>query len=735
MYDFEKIGKELLYRAPDILPSWLPGGKMRGHEYVCANLRGGNGESLSINMQTGKWADFAGTEKGSDLISLYAAIYGLSQIESAKKLSESLGVGHIEPIAKKEQILVSRPPSNNIDVVLDHYKYGKPVGQWLYSDAQGPLFYISRYECGGKKQILPWSWSNGKWVQKGWPAPRPLYKLPEILAAPEKPVMIVEGEKCAEAAQIIVGDTYIATTWPNGANAVDKSAWDALRGRKVLIWPDADDPGIKAAHKIAVILGNLCPEVKIIDVFGMPDKWDAADAVRDGWTWEKLKEWAKPRIKVASTTAYSVSRESQPQHVVAAAQANVSVTINNEETETSLPAKEIWDKLGLAQTSHGVVCNLDNVLRVLENHDKLSGVIWYDTFQRKFFTDWHTKKTREWEDVDSLNLLAYMQRDLGMRKVSDTMVQQAVVIYGRRHTRNSPKEWMDSLKWDGAPRINDFLIECLGADETVYSRSASKNFWLSMVARVFKPGCQVDNMIILEGAQGIGKTKVLRLIGGDWYTEAHESVTNKDFFMALNGKIIVEIAELDAFSKAEVTRIKQVVSCSVDRYRSPYGRFPMDIPRMNIFVGTTNEKNYLRDNTGARRFWPINCRRIDLELVNGAREQMFAEAVYRFKNGEDWYSMPAEETLIEQEKRRQVDDWEEVIENYVFGKSEITIVDIATSSLNIDISRLDRMTQLRIGGILRKLGWEKHNLLRNGKQKKTWVNTKNHYIYQKEMDI
>ena len=113
---------------------------MRGHEYVCANLRGGNGESLSVSMQTGKWADFSGTEKGGDFISLYAAINGLSQIESAKKLSESLGVGHDEPISKKETVLVSRPPNSSIDAVLDHYKYGKPSGQWLYSDTQGQFF-------------------------------------------------------------------------------------------------------------------------------------------------------------------------------------------------------------------------------------------------------------------------------------------------------------------------------------------------------------------------------------------------------------------------------------------------------------------------------------------------------------------------------------------------------------------------------------------------------------------
>ena len=135
-----------------------------------------------------------------------------------------------------------------------------------------------------------------------------------------------------------------------------------------------------------------------------------------------------------------------------------------------------------------------------------------------------------------------------------------------------------------------------------------------MKAREFSTGCQVDNMVVLEGVQGIGKSRALRALGGKWYSSASESVMYKDFYLILTGSLIMEIAELDSFKKAEVTRIKQVISSPHDYYRVPYGRDAQVYPRMCVFVGTTNEREYLKDTTGARRFWPIKC---DMSFLAG----------------------------------------------------------------------------------------------------------------------
>src|SRR5262249_11330228 len=139
---------------------------------------------------------------------------------------------------------------------------------------------------------------------------------------------------------------------------------------------------------------------------------------------------------------------------------------------------------------------------------------------------------------------------------------------------------------------------------------ASHNFWLSLVARAYKPGCKVDNMIVLEGGQGIGKSTALDIIGGDWYTEQHESASNpKAFAEILQGKLLVEISEMDAFNGSQINRVKQTITCQSDRYRPAYGRYAKDHLRRCIFVGTTNRDDWNKDETGARRFWPITCKK------------------------------------------------------------------------------------------------------------------------------
>jgi predicted P-loop ATPase len=227
-----------------------------------------------------------------------------------------------------------------------------------------------------------------------------------------------------------------------------------------------------------------------------------------------------------------------------------------------------------------------------------------------------------------------------------------------------------------------------------------------MVARVFVPGCQLDNMCVFEGPQGAGKSRAMRAIGGEWHTEVKENVTSNDFFMVLHGRLLVEIAELDSFNRAEITRIKQVVTCPTDRYRAPYARAAQDHKRMSIFAATTNESIYLKDHTGARRFWPIKCGQIKIERIVEQREQLFAEAVARFKRKEGWHEMPPAETAEEQEQRRQADEWESIVTEYLVDKKETTIRDVA-GYLKIETAKLDMILQKRIANIMRTVGWEK----------------------------
>lgn len=709
--DFKAINERLLASAPEYLLQWLPGGRLVGNEYVTGGLRGGPGSSLKFNIVKGYGEDFASGEKFGDLVSLYAAIEGIKQGEAAKKLAGIMGMlAPTPPRAKPIEHKIIRPPPDAPQPDMAHGEWGEPAGYWAYRDAEGLLFYVARYNTADGKQFRPWSWSlnAGRWVPKGWPTPRPLYGLDALAERPDAPVVICEGEKATDAAKNLLGGVYVAVCWPNGAKGVTQANWSAIYGRKVVIFPDNDAPGLAAARQIASLLLQHCSEIKIVDPKGMPEKWDLANALDEGWDRDRLVEWAKPRATVISAAAAVAKTEDGKATAVAAAQ--VSVTVNTEPVETGSANRwAMWEGLGITTTQQGSPhVNVDNALRILENHPPLQGVIWFDEFHQKYFTQWNSDRPREWQDVDTLNLATYMQRTLGLARISDEMAHKACVVYAHRNVRNEPRDWMESLVWDGTDRINWFLTEAYGAaEESEYIYSASRNFWIGMVARIFRPGCQLDNMVVLEGLQGLGKTQSLRLIGGPWYTEGHESVTNKDFFMVLHGKLIVEIGELNAFQRAEWNAVKQTISRTNDRYRAPYARAAQDHPRMSVFVGTTNESSYLRDDTGGRRFWPVKCKRINLEWIRENREQLFAEAVAKFKAGASWYEMPKEETEREQESRRHGDEWESVIYKWLIMKDEVSVSAITVDCLGIEIGKMDHRVQLRIGAILRKLGWEK----------------------------
>ncbi len=306
--------------------------------------------------------------------------------------------------------------------------------------------------------------------------------------------------------------------------------------------------------------------------------------------------------------------------------------------------------------------SLKDIVRVLESYPELQGSFWYDEFLQRGLTG---NPPREWTDHDDLEMAVKIQGLYGFAEATVETIRMAIATVMGHRRRNCVRDWLEALEWDGAARIDTFLTTHFGAENTVYTRAASKNFWIAMVARVYRPGCQVDNMLVLDGLQGIGKSSALRAIGGEWFAEQHESPTNKDFYQILQGKLLVEISEMDSFSRVDITKIKQVVTCTTDRFRESYGRRAADHPRQCVFVGTSNKWSH-DDETGARRFWPIDCRgTVDVAAIAAERPQLFAEAVTRFKAGESWWEMPAEETLAQQQGRFNVPALAEPIQHYI----------------------------------------------------------------------
>ncbi|OPX89039.1 MAG: hypothetical protein A4E53_01647 [Pelotomaculum sp. PtaB.Bin104] len=723
--DFKALNSALLPNADLLLSEFLPGGKVIGQEYTCASLQGGVGQSCRINVRTGLWSDFATGESGGDIISLYAKIKGVSQVDSAQYLASRVNFPVPAVVENEPKIILPPPGTPAPNIKLKKYSCF-PSAIWSYHDKEGRVwFYTTRYDPpdGHGKEFCPWVYTDkGRW-KAGLPAtPRPLYDLHLLLHDKQKPVLIVEGEKSAEAAKrLLMGRIYTVTTWAGGTNSWNKADWTPLYRRKVLIWPDADVPGLKAATEIGKELLSRCPEVKIIDVAGQPEGWDAADMVAEGYTYEEFKEWAQSKVKVMTNEIASVS-------MLAVQATSVKVDTHQESDIYHQSLYSLWEKAGVETTSNGApVCNLDNCLRVLEYWPEFKGKIWYDEFYGRYFTTIPgNRPPHPIQEIDRLKMSVWLQRHLGLKRICDDVVRKAMLLYADQDIRQEPRDWIASLEWDKTPRIWKFFHSYVGAEDNDYTRAVSVNFWVSLMARVFDPGCKVDNMVILEGAQGKKKSTLFEEIGGKWHSENNERISHKDFLQVLRGKIIVEFADLSTWSNADVKQLKQLLTCRIDTYRKSYGEDAQDWPRQSIFVGTTNEYTYLRDETGARRFWPIKIgKSIHINKLREDREQLFAEAKVLFDKATSWWEVPASAER-EQENRRQFDEWEQIISRWLIGRQDATVEEIAHGALAVTKDRLDRGTIIRIRQAMIANRWQAGEIIRDGVLARGWVPQNGH---------
>lgn len=376
-------------------------------------------------------------------------------------------------------------------------------------------------------------------------------------------------------------------------------------------------------------------------------------------------------------------------------------------------------------TNAGPRSTLSNAVAVLQRDPRWGpDVLWHDEFLDRTLIA--NSPVREWRDDDDTCVTVYMQDEIKMSGLSESNAASAVRYVARQRSRHCVREWLTTLIWDGVERIahafEDYWGAAPSADQPCeYLRAISANLLIGIVARVMVPGCQLDHVVIFEGPQGIGKSKALRILGGEWYMLAAESVTSKDFFQGLPGKLIVEIGEMDSFSRADRERVKAAITTPTDRYRSSYGRRAEDHPRQCVFVGTSNRDDYGNDETGARRFMPVRCGIIDLVNLSALRDQLFAEAYAKFQAGASWWETPEASTKSVQRDRHADDVWSTTVLEWLVGRSDVTIAEILINALKFKTADMGRPEQLRVGGILRVAGWERRTVRRDGKAVQGWV--------------
>ena len=362
---------------------------------------------------------------------------------------------------------------------------------------------------------------------------------------------------------------------------------------------------------------------------------------------------------------------------------------------------------------------LANAILALRTAPDWKGVLWHDEFAATTVArrpppwpagqgTWHDT---EWSDRDDLLVANWLQHQ-GIL-VPASIAGQAVEAVARDRLCDPVREYLDALRWDGVKRIDAWLSTYLGAADSAYARAVGPRWLISAVARIYRPGAKVDCALILEGPQGIKKSSALQIMGHPWFTDRLSELGSKDAAMETRSVWIIEIAELDTMSRAEVGTIKAFISRTTDRFRPPYGKRLVDLPRQCVFAGSVNpEGGYLKDATGGRRFWPVACGTIDIAAVERDRDQLWAEACVRLRAGEPWWldDQRLEALAAEQQADRyQGDAWDDPIRRYLehtAGQQDgVSIAEILEKALGMERGRWTQADQNRVVRTLISMGF------------------------------
>lgn len=594
------------------------------------------GQSLVFDFVAGTWSDRATTQSGSTIESLYAERGDLpehrAEVLAAQESLEGHGArGVLVPIRKDVLVGDMVPPSRT-----RHPKHGKPSACYWYRSLTG--LYMAgalRFdlEDGNKTGrylvALSTPGAPSTWHWRGNLGPSGLLYNAMDLLHPDKSsmqVLVVEGEKTAEA--LVGAASAVVTTWSGGSKCAGMAGWHELRGRDVILCPDYDAPGIAAMELIANILRGYGCKVRIV----------AGEAVASALGIHTPKE------------GWDVGDAEREPEVIARAILD--------EAERTLPPPDIplffLSDRGVPKPTAA------NALLAMEGADEL-GIVFNDDLKVPGY-----RACPPWrgggggfdpmKDVDVIRLTHFLRNKHGVDFPRSGVLEGYLAVAATSHF--SPwRDYLNGLEWDHELRIDNLLdlIGCKTPDfgeEAEYLSFGTAYMFCGVVARVLQPGIQMDMMPVLEGRQNIGKSKLIKVMAGqfsegvdpssyvslDLGLMAGKGFGQKDAQMAVAGAILVEVEELAQIEATDVNVMKRFISLQVDVFRPPYGANMVTYKRQCMLIGTTNRKDYLRDDTGNRRFLPIHmeCRAegIDIEWLIEHRDQLFAEAVHRFREHE-----------------------------------------------------------------------------------------------------
>jgi predicted P-loop ATPase len=387
--------------------------------------------------------------------------------------------------------------------------------------------------------------------------------------------------------------------------------------------------------------------------------------------------------------------------------------------------KPHWEDQLILNKEGKIVPNVANLILMLQQAPKWKGVLGFDEFAAQVVirkrTPWGDEAPdAPWTDQHETQARVWFQRK-GINPAAGD-VGRAVQAAARHNPFHPVRDYFESLVWDGTPRLITWLQTYFQANDSEYIHAIGPRYLISAVARIYKPGCKVDHLLVLEGPQGMQKSETLRTLAirDNWFTDRLSHIASKDAALETAGVLIVEIAEMDALTKATSSLTKSFLTRRYDRFRPPYGKHMTRLPRQCVFAGTINPTagGYLKDPTGARRFWPVACQGIiDRDGLEKVRDQLWAEAVHQHKAGAKWWlETPELEALAtaEQAARFAVDAWEAPIREWLGDRNDVSLWDVLRGTLGLAPEDWTQPAQKRVVSILTKLGFEKRRPRTNG---------------------
>lgn len=672
--DFQRIARNL--DPETLVPQWLPGGRRAGSEYVVRNPRRAdeNPGSFSINMRTGAWADFAADVYGGDLISLYAYLHGCNNAEAARQLGEAhASMPNIEqdttqkPVRDIDDVKptpIIPAPLNVTDPSFKHYQFGEPSCVWHYRNADGrTLLYVCRFETSNGKELRPLTWCSHpkrdgqRWEWRGITKGKvPLYGLDRLAAKPDVPVIVVEGEKTADAAQELF-PKYVVVTWLGGCGKASIADVKELHGRDVILWPDfdaqrekltaeekaagmspsdkpylnvCDQPGVKAMREIWT---NLREKTRVQAVAYRPGEYDAGSDLADGWSATQAQQYLQFNTGEPSDVFTGKFRRSGEAAVAPGILPMCSSIdpMSWVDADQKLKPQNTIANIAHVMTTYGIKAKYNEVKKNVE-------LVFPG---REHFSDLRA-------DAALSELISLCNKN----RCPSSQVQPFVKVIASDNSYSPVRDWIDCEAWDGVERIPALLTTIHTEKQHTALKDKLIYRWLiSAVAAAYRAtDFESHGVLVLAGAQGEGKTTWFRRLAptelGLIMVGASVDPTDKDSVTRAVSHWIVELGELEGtFRKSDMSRLKAFVTQPVDKIRRPYDRIESDYKRTTVFGASVNDKQYLVDESGNRRWWTVPVVKIDYRHeIN--MQQVWAEVHSHYARGERWVLDRDEQNML-----------------------------------------------------------------------------------------